>query len=549
MNSTRKDDRETHASEQLDTHFDAVIVGAGFSGLYMLHKLRNEIGFSVQLFEAGDGVGGTWYWNRYPGVRCDSDSYLYCYSFSKELLQEWEWSERYPEQPEILRYLNHVADRFDLRRSIQFGTRVSEATFDEKSNTWAIRTEKGDRVTAHTFICATGALSSANQPDFKGLSTFRGQHYHTGRWPHEGVDLAGKRVGIIGTGASAVQAIPVIAKQARHLTVFQRTPNFCVPARNGKVDPALVKSRKANYDVIWNKVRNSFAGLELEFIDKSVLEATPEEREREFRARWDAGGFGFWIGNYADMLGNREANEICAEFLRDRIRETVKDPQVAKKLIPTTYPYGTKRQPLDTDYFETFNRDNVSLVDVNETPIQEITPSGIRTSDKEYGLDVIIFATGFDAMTGPLNKIRIAGIGGKLLQDKWSDGPRSYLGVATVGFPNMFTITGPGSPSVISNMPVSIEQHVEWIASCLAHMRKNKLVRISPKPEAEDEWMAHVAEVANSTLFPEANSWYMGANIPGKPRVFMPYLGGVGPYRQKCDEVAFKGYEGFALSA
>ena len=535
------------ASSQHST-CDAVVVGAGFAGLYALHSLRDGLGLSVRAFEAGGGLGGTWYFNRYPGARCDSDSYIYCYTFDKTLLQEWEWSERYPEQPEILRYLNHVADRLDLRRDIQFDTRVTEATFDETGKVWVIRTDKGDVVTAQHFISAVGCLSSSNQPKFKGAKTFEGKSYHTGHWPHGGVDFTATKVGVIGTGASAVQAIPVIAQQAKRLTVFQRTANYCVPARNGKVDPEKVKSRKADYDRIKEAIRNSYFGFEHDFIMKSVLEASPEERERVFDEMWDTGGFAFWLANYQDMLFTREANDVCAEFLRRKIRNTVKDPVVAEKLIPKGYAYGTKRQPLDTNYFETFNKPNVELVDVNETPIEEITPKGVRTSTREYELDIIVFATGFDALTGPLKKIQIRGRGGRLLADKWQDGPHSYLGVAVAGFPNMFTITGPGSPSVLSNMPVSIEQHVEWITGCIDHMRKNRFATVEAKIDAEEQWTAHVAEVAHSTLMPTANSWYVGANIPGKPRVFMPYLGGVGPYRQKCNEIAANGYEGFALA-
>jgi len=531
------------------TDFDAIIIGAGFAGLYMLHSLRDKLGLSARVYESGNGVGGTWYWNRYPGARCDTDSYIYCYTFDKQLLQEWEWSERYPEQPEILRYLNHVADRFDLRKDIRFNACVTEASFDEKANCWTIRTAEGDVVTAKYFIAAVGCLSSSNLPKFKGLETYEGKHYHTGQWPHGGIDFTAKRVGIIGTGASAVQAIPEIAQQAKHLTVFQRTPNFCVPARNGKIDPEVVNTRKADYDAICERVRNSYFGYELSFIEKSVLEASPEERERVFNEMWDQGGFNFWLANYQDMLFNKEANEVCAEFLRRKIRETVKDPVIAEKLIPKTYAYGTKRQPLDTNYFETFNKPNVLLVDVNETPIEEITPNGIRTGDREYEFDIIVFATGFDAMTGPLTKINIRGRGGQLLSQKWSDGPQSYLGVAVAGFPNMFTITGPGSPSVLSNMPVSIEQHVEWITGCLEHMRKHGIATMEARVDAEMQWTEHVAELANASLLPTANSWYLGANIPGKPRVFMPYLGGVGPYRQKCDDIAAKGYEGFTFAA
>jgi cyclohexanone monooxygenase len=530
--------------------FDAVVVGAGFSGMYMLHSLRDRLGMRVRVFEAGDGVGGTWYWNRYPGARCDSDSYIYCYTFDRNLLQEWEWSERYPEQDEILRYLDHCADRFDLRPDIQFGTRVTGATFDEKTNLWDVRTDKGDVVTAKFLIAAVGSLSATNVPAFKGLESFKGKAYHTSQWPHGGVDFTGKRVGVIGTGATAVQAIPEIAQQAKHLTVFQRTPNFCVPARNGKVDSDVVKARKADYDGVVERIRSSFFGFELNFIPKSVLGTTPEEREREFDRMWDEGGFAFWLANYQDMFFDKKANDVIADYLKRKIRATVKDPEVAEKLIPKTYAYGTKRQPLDTNYFETFNKDNVLLVDAaTDGPIEEITPSGVRAGGKEYALDIIVIATGFDAMTGPLKNLGIRGRGGRSLAQEWQDGPHTYLGVAIAGYPNLFTITGPQSPSVLSNMPVSIEQHVEWVTDCIDHMRRNKLTTIEATPQAQEQWVAHVNANVNQTLMPGTNSWYMGANIPGKPRTFMPYLGmeGVGGYRKKCDEVAAKGYEGFTL--
>jgi cyclohexanone monooxygenase len=530
---------------------DAVIVGAGFSGLYMLHSLRDKLDLNVTVFEAGDGVGGTWYWNRYPGARCDSDSYIYCYTFDRNLLQEWEWSERYPEQDEILRYLEHVADRYDLKPDIQFGKRVVSVVFDEGTELWTARTDQGDAVTARYVIAAVGSLSTANVPSFKGLSSFKGKWYHTSAWPHEGVDFTAKRVGIIGTGATAVQAIPEIAQQAKHLTVFQRTPNFCVPARNGRVDHEVTKARKADYDGVRERIKNSFFGFELSFIPKSVFEATPEEREREFDRMWDAGGFAFWLANYQDMFFSKEANDVVADYLKRKIRETVHDPVVADKLIPKTYPYGTKRQPLDTNYFETFNKKNVLLVDAStDGPIEEITPNGIRAAGQEYPLDIIVVATGFDAMTGPLNKLGIRGRSGRSLSDEWRDGPHSYLGLAVAGFPNLFTITGPQSPSVLSNMPVSIEQHVEWITECIGHMRRNKLATIEATAQAQEAWVAHVAEVVNMTLMPGTNSWYMGANIDGKPRRFLPYLApeGVGGYRRKCAEIAEKGYEGFVFA-
>ena len=548
MTAATQDTRKAGASPTTD--LEAIVIGAGFSGMYMLKSLRDKLGMNVKAVEAGDGVGGTWYWNRYPGARCDSDSYIYCYTFDKNLLQEWEWSERYPEQDEILRYLEHCAERYDLKPDIQFCTRVIETVFDEKTNRWTVRTDKGDIFSARFVIAAVGSLSATNVPKFKGLDSFKGKAYHTSQWPHEGVDFTNKRVGVIGTGATAVQAIPEIAQQAKHLTVFQRTANYCVPARNGKVDPEVVKARKAGYDGVVKRIRESFFGQEHYFIPKSALEATPEEREREFDRMWDAGGFAFWLGNYQDMFFSQEANDLCADYIKRKIRKTVKDPVVAEKLIPKGYAYGTKRQPLDTNYYETFNKDNVLLVDASDAPIQEITPTGIRAGGKEYELDIIVIATGFDAMTGPLKNLGIKGRDGKSLEQDWEDGPQTYLGLTIAGFPNLFTITGPQSPSVLSNMPVSIEQHVEWVTDCIDYMRRNKLTTLEATPEAQEQWVAHVAEIVNMTLMPGANSWYMGANIPGKPRRFLPYLGpeGVGGYRKKCDEVAAKGYEGFALS-
>jgi cation diffusion facilitator CzcD-associated flavoprotein CzcO len=452
------------------------------------------------------------------------------------LLQEWEWSERYPEQPEILRYLEHVAKRHDLKRDIQFNTRVTSAEFDEASNLWTVRTDKGEVVTTRYLIAAVGSLSHTNLPQFKGLETFKGKWYHTSRFPHTGVDFTGKRVGVVGTGATAVQAIPEIAQQAKQLTVFQRTANYCVPARNGKVDPEVVKARKADYDGVVRRIKESFFGFEYDFIPKSVLEATPEEREREFDRMWDAGGFAFWLANCQDMFFSQEANDLCADYIKRKIRKTVKDPIVAEKLIPKGYAYGTKRQPLDTNYYETFNKDNVLLVDADtDGTIEEITENGIRARGKEYEFDIIVFATGFDAMTGPLKALNLKGRGGRTLDGQWRDGPHTYLGISIAGFPNFFTITGPQSPSVLSNMPVSIEQHVDWIADCIENMRKTGKTTIEATPQAQDQWVAHVNDIVSKTLMPGANSWYMSANITGKPRAFLPYLGpaGVGGYRKK----------------
>jgi cyclohexanone monooxygenase len=525
---------------------DAVIVGAGFAGLYMLHRLRG-LGFSARDYEAASGVGGTWFWNRYPGARCDVESMQYSYSFSAELEQEWQWSERYASQPEILRYLNHVAERFDLKRDIQFETRVTAATFDEIANRWTIQTDRGDRVSAKFCIMATGCLSAAKVPDFRALETFQGKWYRTGHWPHEGVDFTGQRVGVIGTGSSGIQSIPIIAGQASHLFVFQRTPNFSVPAHNGPLSPDVIQDWREHRAEYRHRDRTSAFAIHIEQNTKSALEVSSEERQSEYEKRWERGGFSL-VGAFADLILNKEANDTAAEFVRSQIRAIVRDPAVAETLAPRDFPLATKRICVDTGYYATFNHDNVTLIDARATPIEEITATGLRTSKAEYTLDSIVFATGFDAMTGALCNIDIRGRAGAALKERWSGGPRTYLGIMVAGFPNLFTITGPGSPSVLSNMVLSIEQHVDWIADCLAYLREHRIANIEATVNAENEWGAHVNQVANFTLFPQANSWYMGANIPGKPRVFMPYIGGVGVYRQKCDEIAADGYEGFALS-
>ncbi|MBX7131550.1 MAG: NAD(P)/FAD-dependent oxidoreductase [Fimbriimonadaceae bacterium] len=526
---------------------DVVVIGAGFAGMYMLRKLRDEMGMSTRVFERGDNVGGTWYWNRYPGARCDSESYIYCFSFDKQLLQDWEWSGKYPEQPEILRYLNHVADRFDLRRSINFNTSVTAAHYDEENRCWEVYTDSGEKVTARFLVTGIGCLSAGQIPNISGRETFAGQSFHTGSWPHEGVDLAGKRVGVIGTGSSGIQSIPVIARQAEHLFVFQRTPQFTIPARHSTVDKAFLDGIKANYDEIWQQAKTSAGGAPYQPIDRSALSVSEEERREVYENAWQQGGFRFVQGSFNDIAIDLRANETAADFIRSKIREIVKDPATAEKLIPKDHPFTSKRALIDTDYFDTYNRDNVTLVDIRESPIEEITLTGIRTQDASYDLDVIVFATGFDAMTGAYFKMDIRGKGGLALKDKWAAGPTTYLGVATAGFPNMFMITGPGSPSVLSNMPVSIEQHVEWIAGVIGTMREQGIETIEAEVQAEADWVAHVNELSQKTLFVLADSWYLGANIPGKPRVFMPYVGGVGAYRIKCDEVAAKGYEGFVL--
>ena len=530
--------------------FDAVVIGAGFSGMGMLRCLRDEMGMSVQVYEAGSGVGGTWYWNRYPGARCDSESYTYCFTFSKELLQEWSWSGRYPEQPEILTYLNHVADRFDLRPNIQFDTKVTSATFLEDRNLWEIETDQGHRVTARHLITGIGCISTGNIPKIKGLDSFEGDWYHTGNWPHHPVDFSGKRVAVIGTGSSGVQSIPVIAEQAEHLTVFQRTPQFTVPARHASIDRKFIEEEvKPQYDAIVEREKWTRGGAPVAPEAGSALALTEEERNSVYEKFWAVGGNDFIYGSFDDILGNKEANDTVAEFIRSKIRETVKDPETSQKLLPLDHPYGSKRALMDTNYFETYNRENVYLVDLRQTPIQEITAKGIRTSEEDFEFDVIVFATGFDAMTGTFMKIDIRGRDGMTLKEKWAEGPKTYLGLQVSGFPNMFMITGPGSPSVLCNMPVCIEQHIEWVGDCIGWMREHNLETVEADPRAEEEWGAHVNEVANNTLFVYANSWYLGSNIPGKPRVFMPYAGGVGTYRKRCDEIAENGYEGFVLGA
>jgi len=529
--------------------FDALVIGAGFSGLYQLYCLRDRLGLSVQVLEVAAGVGGTWYWNRYPGARCDSESHSYCYSFSEELMREWEWSERYPGPPEILRYLNHVADRFDLKRDIRFNTRVTSAHYDEKANLWRVTTDAGEVLTAQFLITAVGCLSSANIPDIAGHDSFAGHWYHTGQWPHEGVDFRGKRVGQIGTGSTGIQAAPVIAETAAHLTVFQRTANYSVPARNGPLTPEFLRYIKENTAEIRRVTQSSVNGHPWFISDRLALQTPAEERQALYEAAWETGGLRFRAA-FRDLVTDKAANDTAAEFIRSKIREIVKDPETAAKLSDFDHPYAAKRPPIDTDYFETFNRDNVTLVDVRAEPIERITPNGIRTRDAEYPLDIIVFATGFDGMTGSLLRMDIRGRDGLPLAEAWKAGPQNYLGMQVAGFPNLFMVTGPGSPSVLCNMPVAIEQHVEWITDCIAHMRKKGLTRIEPKNQAVESWVAEVNAAANATLLPQAkHSWYLGANVPGKPRVFMPYAGGMAHYRKICADVAARNYEGFSLSA
>lgn len=523
---------------------DAVIVGAGFAGLYLLHKMRG-LGLTTRGFETAPDVGGTWYWNGYPGARCDVESLEYSYSFLPELETEWQWTERFATQPEILRYANHVADRLDLRRGFTFNTRVTAARWDEKARHWIV-TAGTETLAARHLILGTGCLSTATIPDFPGLADYKGITLHTGTWPNDAPDLTGKRIGVIGTGSSGVQVIPELAKIAGHLTVFQRTPHFCVPARNAPLTPEKIAHWHANFPELRRYAReDTRSGWLAEFPVKSAFEATPEERRAEYDRRWAKGG-GNFLYAYNDILSNAAANATAADYIRERIRETVKDPVTAEKLVPHGYPIGAKRICLGSDFYETFNRPNVTLVDVKSDPITGLTETGLRTTAAEYDLDVIVFATGFDAVTGAILRIDIQGPDGSLAQ-AWADGPVTMMGVMVHGFPNLHMITGPGSPSVLSNVLASVEQHVEWVSDLLGYMKRNDLDRVEPEAEAQSGWVAHVAEVAERTLMGQANSWYMGANVPGKPRVFLPYIGGVDVYRRHCNKVAAAGYEGFRL--
>ena len=525
---------------------DVVVVGAGFAGMYMLHRLRG-LGMRVRVFEQGSGVGGTWYWNRYPGARCDVESMQYSYSFSEELQQEWDWSEHYASQPEILAYANHVADRFNLRPDIQFDTAVERTDFDERANRWTVTTSDGKTVTANFVVLATGCLSNARMPDIEGLDRFKGNVYHTGHWPHHQVDFTGRRVAVIGTGSSGIQAVPVIAEQAKQLTVFQRTANFSIPSRNGPMPAEKRDWFKKNYGEVRRVARDvSRNGIFTPQPDRGALDDGDNERRAKYEAGWEHGGVVF-MAVYNNILLDKAANDTASDFVRGKIAETVKDSATAKLLQPNSHPIGTKRICVDTDYFAAFNRPNVELVDIKNHPIEEITENAVRVSGKDYEADALVLATGFDAMTGSVARIDIVGRDGQTLNQKWEAGPRTYLGLMTAGFPNLFVITGPGSPSVLSNMIVSIEQHVDWIADCLTRLRALDRASVEATVDAEDAWVAHVSEVGHATLYPLANSWYMGANVPGKPRIFMPYIGGVGAYRQICDDVAAKGYEGFVL--
>lgn len=523
---------------------DAVVVGAGFSGLYALHRLRNILGLNAQVYEAGGGVGGTWYWNRYPGARCDVPSFFYSYSFSEELDQEWRWSEKYASQAEIEKYLNHVADRFDLRRDIRLNTRVISATYNEEGCVWVIGTDDGRHVQARFFISAAGILSVGHIPDYNGRDTFKGRTYFTGQWPREGVDFSGQRVGIIGTGSTGIQVIPIVAQQAAHLTVFQRTPNYAIPLRNEPVQVEVEREIKRNYPEIRRKERASPSGLPIDPPSRSALEVSSAERREIYEAGWRAGGFEL-IAGFKDLVTNRDANATISEFITEKIRAQVHDPELAEKLVPR-HPFGTKRPTMESGYYEALNRDNVTLVDLKATPIEEIVPGGIRTTEAEYELDSIIFATGFDAFNGSLFRMNIRGRRGIRLEDYWSAGPRTYLGLTSRYFPNMFMITGPQS-GVQFNVSRNIEHHVEWITDCIEYMYQHDYETIEPEEAAENRWAEIVNEAANATLIPETDSWWLGSNIPGKPRAILRYIGGAVEYQRECAAVAKKNYEGFTL--
>ena len=522
---------------------DVVVVGAGFSGLYLLYRLR-KAGFSTRVFERGGDVGGTWYWNRYPGARCDVESLQYSYSFDEQLQQDWHWPEKFSAQPDILAYANHVADRFNLKKDIEFNVEVKASRFDENLKTWKITTNTGEEIDAQYFIMATGCISTTQIPNIKGLSDYAGNTFHTGDWPHEEVDFSGQSIAVIGTGSSGIQSIPVLAKQAKKLTVFQRTPNYSIPSQNEPMTKKYERSWKDVYSERRKEMRYSAHGSLKDLNDVPALSVDEDQRQELYTKRWAIGGTGF-LGSFNDLLTNADANYTAAEYVRQQIKRVVKDKETAEILCPRSYPIGTKRICIDTGYFETYNRENVKLVDISKKPIQRLVTDGIIVDDQLYPFDSIIFATGFDAMTGSIFNVDIKGRDGLALKEKWNAGPKTYLGLMSASFPNLFMITGPGSPSVKSNMIMSIEQHVDLVIETLLSMRRKGLSVVEPELEAENKWVDHVQEVANKTLFPQANSWYMGANIPGKPRLFMPYIGGVGAYREICEEIVANNYRGF----
>ena len=547
MTTTGNGAPTSETASETDVDVDVAIAGAGFAGMYLVKRLR-DLGFGVQGFEKAADVGGTWYWNRYPGARCDVESIDYSYSFDPELETEWQWSEKYATQPEILRYADHVATKHDLRKHFRFETGIASARWDEAASRWQLTTTDGDELTCRHYVMATGCLSQPKlPPDIAGIDEFGGEVYYTSQWPHEGVDFTGKRVGVIGTGSSGIQSIPIIAEQAAELTVFQRTPNFSIPAGNGEIRPEKRQAIAGRHAEYREEARWSRAGVPLDLPEEGAFQLDPEERQRRLEAGWQEGTLFGLSRAFNDAAVNEAANDIVAEFIRNKIREVVDDPSVAEDLCPDDHPFGTKRPCLDSGYFATFNRPNVTLVNLRKDPLHTITESGVDTASRSFEFDALVFATGFDAMTGAIVAVDIAGRGGQSLKQKWADGPLTYLGLMVEGFPNFYAVTGPGSPSVLSNMMVSIEQHVEWITDTLADLRDRGLGVIEPTPTAEAGWVQHANDCADLTLYHKANSWYMGANVPGKPRVFLPYIGGVDAYRQACVDVVDQGYLGFRL--
>ncbi len=534
-------------SQARSNEVDAVIVGAGFSGLYMLHRLR-ALGFTTRLFEAADGVGGTWYWNRYPGARCDSESHYYCYSFSDEVRKEWKWSCRYPAQPEILDYLNFVADRLDLKKDIDFATRVTAGNYDEGAHRWVVETDHGETVRARFLITGVGNTSTPAKPAIPGLESFAGNVYHTALWPHEKIDFTGQRVALIGTGSSGIQSTPMIADQADHLTVFQRTANYSVPARNHDLTDEMRQVLEDNYDEMRRLILASPIAMPFEIPQKSALEVSDEERNATLDRLWEIGSFRFMFASYNDIVLDLKANATVAGYIEAKIRDTVNDPAKADVLCDFNHPVGTKRPPIDTNYYETFNRDNVSIVSIRTNPIREVTEGGLTMENGDrHQVDAIVFATGFDTVTGTLNKLNLRGRGGQSLAEKWKDGPLAYLGLCSAGFPNLFMITGPGSPGILTNFPGCIEQNVDWITDLMVHMRETGASEVEATSDAESRWVQDIAEVADTTLLTTVDSWYMNTNLPGKPRVFTAYFSGMDTYADVCADVAKNDYKGFEI--
>ena len=548
MHNTAQDTNGRDSGGSVDDRVvDVLIVGAGFAGLYMLHQCH-RLGLSARLLEAGDGVGGTWYWNRYPGARCDADSVFYSYSFDEQLDQDWTWTERCASQPEILSYLDHVADRFELRADIRLNSRVVSAVYNDGSASWGVMTEAGETYTAHFCIMATGCLSDAKQPDIPGIDDFRGASYYTSRWPHEPVELEGKRVAVIGTGSSGVQTTPQVAQLAEHVYVFQRTANFVLQAQNHPLTTEYVQEIKSDYPVWRERARRTRGGIPVDPPTQSALQVDDAERLARFEQGWERGGLGCLTNTFNDVSTDQAANDLVAAFVREKIRTLVTDPVTASSLTPRGFPFGAKRTPIGTKYLDAFNRPDVTLVDLALTPIERVVPDGIQTSEGRYELDVIIYATGFDAFTGPLLRMDVRGSEGVTLHSAWADGAAAYLGVQVAGFPNLFLITGPGSPSVLGNVVVCIEQHVEWIARALAELRARGVDTMQATEQAQQQWMAHVADAAGRSLIAKGPSWYSGANVEGKPQVFLPYVPGIAVFRDICDEIVADDYRGFELT-